>query len=714
MPKGKSASAIIALAALVLDMAIGLMPIAALGASAYRSSPSARATADVQVSTGIGHESVASIAVDRGNATVTASIPPKLELVPEAAPAGDGDISALKAGLDALSAGDVAGARLYRIKLPDDSLDRHILSWAIALSGNPDVSSSEIAAAAQALAHWPGAEALEANRERALYREKPDPQTVIRDFAGRAPATTLGTKLLARAYLATGDVDQARAVLSLFWRTQRLDASDETSIIKEFGALIPAADHRFRMERMLYGERVKSALRTAALAEGRELADAWAAVLRGDRGAGKLLDAVPAAQRSAGYFYAKAKYLRRKKDFEGAARAMLEAPGDAAAFADPDEWWVERRVLSRELVDRGDLKTAYKIVAAHSGGKVSSIVDAEFHAGWFALRGLNDPELAAPHFADMAKVADGPIGLSRAYYWLGRTAEAGGSGDAVTYYRRAARYGTAFYGQLAAARLGLQAISIDDPSPDESDLKNFGGREAVRAIRRLEQSGYQARADILYRALAEQLHSPGELALLAALAEARGDHFLALRVGKIAANRGLAIGALSHPVGVIPASADISGTGQALAYAVARQESEFKIGAVSGAGALGLLQLLPGTAKDMAKKNGLPYARERLTTDAGYNATLGSAFLSDQLARFDGSYVLTFVAYNAGPGRANQWVKKYGDPRGKKLEQVIDWIERIPFTETRGYVQRVMENYQVYKMRLSGRFEIADDLVDGR
>jgi soluble lytic murein transglycosylase len=537
---------------------------------------------------------------------------------------------------------------------------------------------------------------------------------VIRDFAGRAPATTLGTKLLARAYLATGDVDKGRAVLTPFWRTQRLDASDETSIIKEFGALIPVADHRFRMERMLYGERVKSALRISALAEGRELADAWAAVLRGDRGAGKLLDAVPAAQRSAGYFYAKAKYLRRKKDFEGAARAMLEAPSDAAAFADPDEWWVERRVLSRELVDRGDLKTAYKIVAAHSGGKVSSIVDADFHAGWYALRGLSDPALAAPHFAEMAKVADGPIGLSRAYYWLGRTAEAGGSGDAVAYYRRAAGYGTAFYGQLAAARLGLRAISIDNPSPNEADLKNFGGREAVRAIRRLEQAGYLARADILYRALAEQLHSPGELALLAALAEARGDHFLALRVGKIAANRGLAIGTLSHPVGVIPASADISGTGKALAYAVARQESEFKIGAVSGAGALGLLQLLPGTAKDMAKKNGLPYARERLTTDAGYNATLGSAFLRDQLGRFDGSYVLTFVAYNAGPGRANQWVKKYGDPRGKKLEQVIDWIERIPFTETRGYVQRVMENYQVYKMRLSGRFEIADDLVDGR
>ena len=208
--------------------------------------------------------------------------------------------------------------------------------------------------------------------------------------------------------------------------------------------------------------------------------------------------------------------------------------------------------------------------------------------------------------------------------------------------------------------------------------------------------------------------SPGELALLAAMAEKRGDHFLALRVGKIAMSRGLDIGALSHPVGVIPASANISGAGKALAYAIARQESEFNVGAVSGAGARGLLQLLPGTAKEVAKKSGLPYSKARLTTDAGYNATLGAAFLSEQLGRFDGSYVLTFAGYNAGPRRAQDWVKKYGDPRGQGIDAVVDWIERIPFTETRGYVQRVMENYEVYKMRLSGKFDIVDDLVNGR
>lgn len=167
-------------------------------------------------------------------------------------------------------------------------------------------------------------------------------------------------------------------------------------------------------------------------------------------------------------------------------------------------------------------------------------------------------------------------------------------------------------------------------------------------------------------------------------------------------------------MGAIPDEAEIGDTGRALAYAIARQESEFNAGARSGAGALGLLQLLPGTARAMAGKAGLPYSPARLTGDAGYNATLGAAYLDEQLARFDGSYVLTFAGYNAGPSRARQWMERYGDPRGKPVDAVVDWIERIPYTETRAYVQRVMENYQVYRMQLGGRMDIVGDLVHGR
>jgi soluble lytic murein transglycosylase len=643
----------------------------------------------------------------------TASVPAR-SAAAQAPLSRGGDMAALKRGLDALGGGNVDRARAARNGLPQNSLDRHILDWAIAISGGDRLPSGEIAAASASLRGWPGLEALRRNSERAMFRENPGPRLVIEAFGGSAPLTIEGAIVLARAQSAVGNADAARRAIVPLWRTARLEAKEEAAVIREFGRLIPRAEHRHRMERMLHMDRVASAERVARLAGAESLHKAWAAVIRGEKNARALLDAVPRAERSAGWHYAKARHLRRADRFKEAAEVILQAPGDAASLVDPDSWWTERRVLSRELLDVGDARLAYRVAAAHQGGSPTTAADAEFHAGWYALRALNDARTAARHFARIAEVSSGPISQSRAHYWLGRAAQAGGPGSAQSHFQQAAGFGTAFYGQVAAAKLGRNAVPASFPRPSDTDRARFEQREAVHAIRRLEQAGHARRADLLYRDLAQQLDSAGELALLAVMAERRGDHYLALRVGKIAAARGLDVGALAHPVGAIPDSARISGAGKALAYAIARQESEFNVGAVSSAGARGLLQLLPGTAKDMAKKSGLPYSQARLTTDPGYNATLGAAFLGEQLSRFSGSYVLTFAGYNAGPRRAQDWVSRYGDPRGKDLDTVIDWIERIPFTETRGYVQRVMENYQVYKMRLSGSMAIAQDLTHGR
>jgi len=638
----------------------------------------------------------------------TAAIQAKADRLPSP------DISKLKVGLDALAARDIAAADSVRDSLPPTVLDRHILTWAIALKGGDAVPSGEIADAARQLSGWPGIAALRANSERALAREKPDAATVVRIFGTSEPQTVAGVTLLARAHVELGDVEAARQVLAPFWRAEKLDAKDEAAIIAEFGDIIPAADHRHRMERMLYADRTNAAQRVASLAGAKELADAWGAVVRSDKNAKKLLDAVPQEQRGAGYLFAKTKYLRKQNKFADAAAVMLKAPTDAAALVDADAWWIERRVLSRELLDADDAKTAYRIAAEHSAESSVNAADAEFHAGWYALRYLGDPKRAAGHFSRIAELAGGPISLSRAYYWLGRTAEAGGSGGAKAWFEKASAYGTTFYGQLAAERIGKKAIRIDSPLASAADRATFGGREVVQAIGRLEEAGYARYADALYLALADQLTSPGEIALLADMAGRRENHFLALKIAKAATARGIDIGALSHPIGAIPDSAEITGAGKALAYAVARQESEFNVGAVSGAGARGLLQLMPGTAKGLAEQAGLPYSQTRLTTDAGYNATLGAAFLQAQLGRFEGSYILTFAGYNAGPRRAAQWVARYGDPRGKDIDTVVDWIERLPYAETRGYIQRVTENYQVYKMRLTGSFDIVGDLVDGR
>lgn len=591
--------------------------------------------------------------------------------------------------------------------LPDTAPERRIVNWLAA------VDYGDLGQDIGSIADWPAMHNVRLHAERTLLRPEIDPARVIKVLAGLPPETQQGARALARAELALGHADKAREALATIWRTEKLDGSVEAAIIKEFGSVLTTADHRARMDRMFHAERVQSAMRVAELAKSPALASAWSAVIRGDRKAAQLLDAVPAAERGAGYAFAKARMLRRAGKYQEAAAAMLAAPSDPSAYADPDAWWAERRVLSRELLDLNDPATAYRLAAAHASETPEVAADAEFHAGWYALRFLNDPVKAAPHFARISQIARGATSLARGYYWQARTAEAGGPGKAIDFFERAAAYPAAFYGQLASARLEHANIEVATPQPTSEDRRNFAALPMVDAIRTLERIGETKYADRLYRALARQLSKPGELSLLVAQAKQR-DITLALRVAKVAANRGLPIGGLAHPTGVIPPQADISGAGKALAYAIARQESEFNVGAVSGAGARGLLQLLPGTARDMARKAGLAFAPDRLTSDVAYNATLGSAFLADQLGRFSGSYVMTFAGYNAGPSRARDWANRYGDPRGKSVEEVIDWIERIPFTETRNYVQRVMENYQVYKMRLTGHFSIASDLIQGR
>ncbi|UIJ74144.1 lytic transglycosylase domain-containing protein [Aurantimonas sp. HBX-1] len=621
----------------------------------------------------------------------------------------------LKDGLQALSDGNPAKARGIREGMMPGSLDRDILTWAIALRGGKGVPAAEIALAARQLQGWPGMKTLRVNSEEALYREEPPAGEVIAAFQASQPESPEGAMALARAYIAVGEVGRARQLIAKVWREERLDASTERMVLKTFGTLLTRADHKFRMDKLLYARRVGDAGRVAELAGAKQLYAARAAVIREEGNAGKLLAAVPQAQRAdPGYQHALVERYRKSYKIDEAAEILMRAPRDAAALVDPDAWWNDRRIVARDLLDLGKNQLAYRVAATHSAESAVEAAEAEFHAGWIALRFLNDPRTASAHFARILDSSNRPLSVSRGYYWLGRAAEAGGPGNAGTYYARAAQFGATYYGQLAAARLGRRPGAIEFPRASEADRQRFEQREAVRAIRRLEQIGSNWRADGLYRSLADELTSPGELALLSVMAERRGDHHLVLQVGKQAYWRGIDAPALAFPVGVIPASANISASGKALAYAIARQESAFNPAAKSPAGALGLLQLMPGTAKAVAARTGVGYSPARLTSDPGYNAALGAHFLGEQIAAFDGSYVLTFVAYNAGPRRAREWIERFGDPRGKSLDQVIDWVERIPFSETRGYVQRVMENYQVYKMRLGAGFDIEKDLRLGR
>ena len=296
---------------------------------------------------------------------------------------------------------------------------------------------------------------------------------------------------------------------------------------------------------------------------------------------------------------------------------MVTASRDADKLIHPDEWWVERRVLSRELLDIGKYKLAYKIAAQHSAQSRTKKAEAEFHAGWYALRFLKDRQTARKHFSNILTISSSPISQARGYYWLARSHS---GSDATKYYRKAAAHQGTYYGQLSLVKLGKRTLSVRSSKPGAADRANFKSRELVKTISRLEANGYAWRTDILYRHLARTLTSPGEILLLSARAEKQGKRKLALQLGKIAYSRGLSVITSSWPIGAIPNSAKLGKSGRVLAYAIARQESAFDHKAVSGANARGLLQLLPGTARLMAKKTGISYSYKKLTRDPSYNA----------------------------------------------------------------------------------------------
>ncbi|WP_183763145.1 MULTISPECIES: transglycosylase SLT domain-containing protein [unclassified Rhizobium] len=621
----------------------------------------------------------------------------------------------LKAGLDALSNKNPMQALAIRNSMDEGTLDRHILTWAIATSGQPGIPSGEIASAARELAGWPGLGSLRANSERALYLENPATDQVLAAFGSSQPETVEGSIILSRALMARGSSAQAGKLIRKIWRDEPLDKALEDKILAEFPSLLSPADHKARMDYLLYRDRTAQAKRFGDLGKAQSLYKAWAAVNDRSPKADALIAAVDAQWRKdPAYLFMRIENLRRQNRYDDAANLLAQMPRDRSVLVSPGQWWNEQRIVSRGLVDQGEFKAAYRVVDASVAESPQDVGEAEFHAGWYALRGLQDGASAASHFRKILQVSNGPISQSRGWYWLGRAAEAGGPGKSADFYARAASYPSTFYGQLAAEKLGRRTLNVSYPSPSAADRQRFQEREAVQAISRLEAAGHGWRGEALYRALAKQLESPGEIALLTARAERSGNHQLSLQIGKIAYGRGVDVAALAFPIGVIPDNANISGSGKALAYAIARQESAFNPAAVSSANARGLLQLLPKTAKAVAGRHGMAYSADKLTQDAGYNATLGAHYLGEQIDTFGGSYILTFIAYNAGPNKVPEWISRYGDPRGKSLDDVIDWIERIPFPETRNYVQRVMENYQVYKARLGQKADIVQDLVNGR
>jgi soluble lytic murein transglycosylase len=598
-----------------------------------------------------------------------------------------------------------------------DPVAKKLAEWIILRSDDNGASVERYRAFISANPSWPSQTLLRRRIEAALWDDHRDDATVWAWFENQSPLSAKGRFSLARVMLARGDRTNAERLVRDAWRNDPMSGDTESAALELFGALLTPGDHKARMDVFLYGSEHEIALRAAKRLGANQvaLAKARIAAYRKAPNTGALLDVVPnELHGDPGYIFSKIQLLRREEKFAEAARLMLGAPKDPGRLYNVDEWWIERRLLSRKMLDLGEHRTAY-LIARDAALPARDIykTEQEFTAGWIALRFLTDPATAAQHFARIGVGSVNPTTLARAGYWQGRAAEAAArSQEARASYTAAAAQSTSYYGQLARAKLGLPQIELNGvPSGRAHGIERL---EIVRAVQLLYALDERAIAVPIFADMGEN-GDPDALVGLGELASRYGDARGMLLLGKAALNRGLPFDFYAYPVNGIPPFKSIGPeVERSIVYAIARQESAFNPNDVSPAQAYGLMQVTPDAGKYVCKKYGASFDLGRLKNDPVYNAALGAAELGGLIEDYRGSYIMTFAAYNAGRGSVKKWIERYGDPRDPKVD-AVDWVELIPFSETRNYVQRIMENLQVYRARFGGgtRLQIEADLHRG-
>jgi soluble lytic murein transglycosylase len=579
-----------------------------------------------------------------------------------------------------------------------DPVTQKLVEWAL-LRSESGAGVERYAAFIRANPHWPSIPLLRRRAEARSWQDRRDAATVRRLLDGE-PTSARGRLALARVLTGEGDRAGAEREVRLVWQSAELSAETEAATLDEFRDVLTRADHTARMDRRIGAKDFGAAMRAAKRLGSNEVAlvKACTAAEANSTKAGALLDAVAGeARRDLGYALCRLHWLLKHDNVAGAASLVLAASREDMQRQDTDEWWRERRMLARRLIDVGKPETAYRIVR-EAAPPANPYYRAEFHfmAGWIALRFLADPATAIEHLARVDEDSSDPIVRARAAYWRGRAAEAAGQIDEMrAQYEAAARHPTAYYGQLARARLGLEEVALRRPPAEPNDAS----RELVRAADILYAIGER---DLVVSFVSDLAEQGGDAAALAALGELTAHHNDAramLLIGKTALARGLAMDLYAFPdIGVPPYSAIAPHVDRCIIYSIVRTESAFDQRDKSPANAVGLMQVTPAAGRDTAKRFGAVYDWKRMVSDPVYNMQMGAAEIAGLLKEYRGSYIMTFAGYNAGRGRVQQWVAQHGDPRDPKVD-AVDWVERIPIAETRNYVQRVMENLQVYRAR---------------
>jgi soluble lytic murein transglycosylase len=623
-----------------------------------------------------------------------------------------GDLAVLKDVIDLSRQAKTNDATAAEKNITDPAAQK-LAEWFILRHPDSQAPFSRYAAFIADNPDWPGVTLMHRRAEARLWQEKMDAATV-HSFTGDHPFTAKGKFALARVLLNEGDRDGAQRLVREAWRSEELTEHGEGEALDAFHDFLTREDFAARMNKRMGAKDMGAAMRAAHHVDDNAVAivKACSAVAGNDDKAGDKLDDVgPDARDDLSYVLCRVQWLMHKDRNAEASRLVLTASQAAMPLQDADEWWKVRRVLARKLLDQGDVQGAYEVArTAAAPASENFRADRHFMSGWIALRYLNDPRRAMAHFIHIDEGCANPITLARANYWRGRAAEALGDFAAMRMnYEAAARQSTAYYGQLARARLGTSLMEVSKSQPDEApdEAKAKPSDEIVRAADMLYTLGER---DTVVSFVVDLAEDSNDVATLSAVAEVTGRHNDAramLELGRTALGRGLPVEAYAFPTIGIPSHTPVGpAIDRSVTYSVARTESDFNQKDKSSANAVGLMQVTPEAGRDTAKRFGVEYDWDRMVSDPVYNTQMGEAELSALLSEYKGSHIMTFAGYNAGRGRVRDWIKAYGDPRDPNVD-AVDWVERIPFSETRNYVQRVMENLAVYR----ARFGKSDPLI---
>ncbi len=530
-----------------------------------------------------------------------------------------------------------------------------------------------------------------------------DAAQVIAWFQDRKPQSWQGYVRLARAQAQLGKTKAAKALLQEMWREMPMGISEQRQQYAALKQWLGLADHRARMGSLLRIENDTAALDLAALLgkPSQKLAQTIIAYRDNKKSAKSLLAKLPqSTRRDPDLALAIITSKRRADDYDGALSFFTAMPKQLSAEA-AKAWWTERHITARDLLREGHNKRAYNLLLQHGLAPSVEMVEAEFLAGWIALRRLNQPAVASAHFQKILSSNVNPLASARAYFWLGQSHRQKNPEQAKQYFTEASKYATGFYGQLARQELGDAAPDFRLPAMPQitnDQRQNFRQSEFMQIAAWLEAEGQTQRLRSWLIELAESNPTHENYALLADWTWRRKLTALTVTLSRSARLAGFDLVGYGYPLPDIEGLP--TGPEAALVYAIIRQESSFDPAAQSHAGAMGFMQIMPDTGRLYAKRLGWDFRPNWLIQRPDFNLQLGQEILRGKLALFDGNYALTVAAYNAGPARVNTWLREFGDPRDGKIP-LVDWIELIPFGETRGYVQRVLENMVVYRYLLA-------------